>query len=267
MDADFNLWMFETLKAKIQEGVQGNRNIILDSEQEIVLKTENTSIKTETESPNYDTNNINNTPKISPECLAISQILNIENKLQYVILNPRLELLKNEKFLYKRLFMRLSENMHYEVLKYLNSEELIGLRGCNLGGFQLSSNQILRKRIGNYLGNIKPFIFHLESQQVAQFIIALFEQVNSWKLISFEEMNIESIQLIYLSRAFKFLPGIAILKLRNIYIYIYIIERNLIGDEGIYELSENLKSIPNLEELYLRRVKVLSLFRREQDRK
>ena len=58
----------------------------------------------------------------------------------------QLEELKNNKFLTKRLVNKLSENMHYEVLKYLNSDELLQIRAIKLGG----SNKILRSRIGNY---------------------------------------------------------------------------------------------------------------------
>ena len=68
----------------------------------------------------------------------------------------RLEGLKREKFLTNRVFKRVSENMHYEILKFINSRDLLGIRGTNLGGYQITSNKLLRHRIKNYFIKLKP---------------------------------------------------------------------------------------------------------------
>ena len=75
----------------------------------------------------------------------------------------RLEKLREDKFLTCRMFSKLSENMHYEILKYLNSLHLLQIKSCTLGGYQVTSNNILRSRIKNYIkvkkfniGDMKP---------------------------------------------------------------------------------------------------------------
>ena len=65
-------------------------------------------------------------------------------------LTKRLKQLSVTKFLSEKLFKRLSENMHYETLKYLNCKDLLEVRGVKLGGYQLTSNKLLRSRIKNY---------------------------------------------------------------------------------------------------------------------
>ena len=68
--------------------------------------------------------------------------------------SERLEELINNKFLTNRIFKRISENMHYEIFKYIDSETLLKTRELNLGGYQLISNPILRPRIKNLM-NLK----------------------------------------------------------------------------------------------------------------
>ena len=53
-----------------------------------------------------------------------------------------------------RIFERVSENMHYEIFKFLNSKDLLEIRATKLGGYQLTSNLVLRSRIKNYLSKI-----------------------------------------------------------------------------------------------------------------
>ena len=67
----------------------------------------------------------------------------------------RLSKLIADKFLSSRIFKRISENMHYEIFKYLNALNLVNIRGTNLGGYQLTSNNILRSRIKNYFPHLK----------------------------------------------------------------------------------------------------------------
>ena len=64
----------------------------------------------------------------------------------------RLNQLKVEKFLTMKTFKELSENMHYETFKYLNCKDLLGIRSTNLGGYQLTSNILLRSRIKTIFG-------------------------------------------------------------------------------------------------------------------
>ena len=44
--------------------------------------------------------------------------------------------------------------MHYEIFKFLNSKDLLEIRATKLGGYQLTSNLVLRSRIKNYLSKI-----------------------------------------------------------------------------------------------------------------
>ena len=67
----------------------------------------------------------------------------------------RLDALKEIKFLSTRIFQTLSENIHYEMFKYLDYRDLLEVRRTKLGGFQLTSNKILRARIKNYLPELK----------------------------------------------------------------------------------------------------------------
>ena len=67
--------------------------------------------------------------------------------------------LQESKFQTRKLFWKISENMHYEILKYLNSTELIVIRGASLGGYQIVSNPILRARIKNYYSRNKAIRF------------------------------------------------------------------------------------------------------------
>ena len=64
--------------------------------------------------------------------------------------NESLNQLKYTKFLTQRIFSRVSENMHYEIFKYMDCYELLQVRAITLGGFQLTSNKLLRSRIKNY---------------------------------------------------------------------------------------------------------------------
>ena len=59
----------------------------------------------------------------------------------------KLEQLKHTKFLTQRVFQRISENISYEVCKYVNSQDLLQIRTVTLGGFQLVSSTTLRARI------------------------------------------------------------------------------------------------------------------------
>ena len=62
----------------------------------------------------------------------------------------RFTFLKKDIHLSKRVFQRISENMHYEIFKNLDCIDLLSLRGTSLGGYMLTSNNLLRTRIQNY---------------------------------------------------------------------------------------------------------------------
>ena len=67
----------------------------------------------------------------------------------------RLSELKEGKFLNQRIFPRISENMHYEIFQYLGPKALLQIRAMSTGGYQLTSNQLLRSRIKNYFPKLK----------------------------------------------------------------------------------------------------------------
>ena len=142
--------------------------------------------------------------------------------------NNRLNALKEEKFLTKRIFERLSENMHYEIFKFLNRKELLELRATNLGGFQLTSNKILRSRIRNYFHKLQPYmieknkIYTSNLELCHRLIELLFEQTGR-KVLDFDEIGCkdEWINTDILTSIMKLHPDIEGINLGK-YIYIYI---------------------------------------------
>ena len=72
-------------------------------------------------------------------------------------MSRRLEVLEGVKYLDNRIFKRISENMSYEIFKYINSGDLLEIRSLTLGGYQITSSTLLRGRIKNYL-KFKPFV-------------------------------------------------------------------------------------------------------------
>ena len=102
------------------------------------------------------------------------------------VLTDRLAYRKEERFLTNRVLGRISENMHYEIFKYLDSRDLLEVRITKLGGFQLTSNKLLRSRITNYL-DIKP-ILHLNADRAENIhnLRVFFEQIGQNKIV-FEE--------------------------------------------------------------------------------
>ena len=96
----------------------------------------------------------------------------------------RLTGLKNERFLTHRVLQRISENMHYEIFKYVDWKQLLEIRGINLGGYQLISNRILRSRISNYCPIKFPKIKVLELDKVIEDsrIKLIFEQTGRAEL-------------------------------------------------------------------------------------
>ena len=130
--------------------------------------------------------------------------------------DARLEHLKQTKFLTQRLFPKISENMSYEIFKFMNPEDLLQIRALTLGGFQLISNTTLRARIKNYLKD--KYISLTLLFENKRKIDLLFEQkgervlsLNSLKANEVKELN-ENLQFIPNLQSFK-LGNINIIKL------------------------------------------------------
>ena len=105
----------------------------------------------------------------------------------------RLAELKNEKYLIFKVFEALSENMHYELFKYLNSQELLQIRVLKLGGYLLTSNPLLRSRIKNYFQDLSPRLSQNYTENVHK-LHCLFGQIGLNKL-SLRQRNIRNIPL------------------------------------------------------------------------
>ena len=112
--------------------------------------------------------------------------------------------------------------MHYEIFKNLNFKELLNIRSLKLGGYQLTSNKILRERIKNYAINIKlDFDKSVDEKKIVRRIKLMFEQtglyrlrINGWK---FKKLN-----GICLLKSFQYIPETEDLILSTmILVYIY----------------------------------------------
>ena len=146
---------------------------------------------------------------------------------------PRLSLLKEDRFLTHRILVRISENMHYEIFKYLNFQDLLEIRGLGLGGFQLTNNNILNSRIGRSIVELHPSLslnpYDIkDNQNIFEFIFELTE--NQRLALNF-----------------------------SIYIYIYIAYSNMhwllildnFGGSVVTALVDNIQLLSNLYKLDL----------------
>ena len=98
----------------------------------------------------------------------------------------RLDELRETKFLTHRVFMRISENMSYEIFKFVDSIDLLQIRCISLGGYQLISNPILRARIKNYLKD-KPIAYVNDLLIHINKTMLLFEQKGE-RVLSFRSL-------------------------------------------------------------------------------
>ena len=116
----------------------------------------------------------------------------------------QLEELKKSQYLTKRIFHKISENMHYEIFKYIDNKELLVIRSLKLGGYQLTSNKLLRSRIKNYFPqtNIRITIDTTIIDKAIQRLKHLFEQTNN-NFIHFHESK--TLKFDNLSKIFKVL--------------------------------------------------------------
>ena len=132
--------------------------------------------------------------------------------------HKRLKYLKEAKFLTQRIFRRISENMSYEIFKFLNAQDLLQIRASTLGGFQLVSNITFRAKIKNYFK---------EKMISSNELIANSTKVN----LLLEQTNIYSSQ--------------------NIIEYLNLIFKYNFRDEGAIIISEVLKINQTLKNLNL----------------
>ena len=122
--------------------------------------------------------------------------------------NPRLLNLRRERFLTNRIFQRISENIHYEIFKYLDASELLEIKLTNIGGYQLTSNQLLRSRIRNYFNKI---YFNLkESSDVKSNTrkIQLIIEQTGILILEFENMKLKEKEIIMFSQILKNIPQV-----------------------------------------------------------
>ena len=153
--------------------------------------------------------------------------IEITNKIE--VYSDRLEILKSQRFLTERIFRKISENMHYEIFKYLNSKELLQIRSTKLGGFQLVSNKILRSRIKNYFDKLYFRLYDQEDLNIEkedQRAKLIFEQ-SGCQVLDFGKVKIGERQVRgfvgLLKENKSILKGINIGTYYELYIYIYIL--------------------------------------------
>ena len=180
----------------------------------------------------------------------------------------RLKELKESKFLTNRVFIKICENMHYEVFKNLNSRDLLELRAVNIGGYQITSNSILRNRIKNYISNISPKYTFLKAniKLNIQRINFVFEQMGN-EVLSFADNKLGKGEIGPFALVLKHIPQLKEIILCNcvdiyiyIYKYIYIAENN-IGDKEMLSLTKSLKNIPDLRSIRLCMYSYFCLYR------
>ena len=147
----------------------------------------------------------------------------------YIYSPKRLEELKYKKFLTKRILTRISENMHYEIFKYLDGKDLLEVRAITLGGYQLTTNKILRSRIGNYLES-KIYLTKKDIEENINRIKLIFQfQKTSNYSLNLGGTQIGNQGLVILTKVLKSMHDIYISQLYTcIYIYILIRTNKLV---------------------------------------
>ena len=130
----------------------------------------------------------------------------------------KLEEFKLTKYLTKKIFSRLSENIHYELFKYLTAEELLVIREVNNGGFQLTSNKLLRSRIKNYF-----YILHPEFSENSPDMEIQIKLILEWtgkNVLCLAGMKLREKQINELSYAIRQIPYIEEFNLGRLFMYI-----------------------------------------------
>ena len=130
--------------------------------------------------------------------------------------NTRLEELKTHKYLSKKCIPRISENMHYEIFKYLDAIDLLQIRSTNLGGYQLCSNTMLRSRIYNYLPEFKPIFLRMNMKEKATKINLMSEQIGVKFIFRLDILECLCKTIREVLPIFQFMPSILHLDLSNL---------------------------------------------------
>ena len=133
--------------------------------------------------------------------------------------SERLKELKLEKFLTQRIFRRISENMHYEIFKYLNYKDLLQIRFSSLSGYQLTSNPLLRSRIKNYMKIIPDLSRSYSLEENKRKLGCMFEQTGNNK-ITLKGIKWKDLHFAQFTDLLQDFPNISHLNMGN-YIYIY----------------------------------------------
>ena len=130
----------------------------------------------------------------------------------------RLKNLKREKFLSKRFFIKISENMHYEIFKYMTQKDLLNIRACKLGGYQLTSNELLRSRIKNYFRYFRPDLDLGEDSNVDLNIkrISLINEQGKKKL-NFEGLGINALGMNQFVKVLPYVSDLLEIRFGNLY--------------------------------------------------
>ena len=123
----------------------------------------------------------------------------------------RLDHLKQSKYQTHRIFTKISENMSYEIFKYVNSGDLLEIRALKLGGYELISNTYLRARIKNYMKD-KPIISLPNLQVGSRRINLLFEQKGE-RTLSFNSLKDKKVE--ELTQILKLIPKLETLNMSN----------------------------------------------------
>ena len=130
----------------------------------------------------------------------------------------QLSVLEDERFQSKRVFRKMSENMHYEIFKYMNFRELLTVRGTNLSGYQLTSNKNMRSRIKNYFirDTFYPFLYlntliHQVTDYPKKFLV-MVQQMGKEEL-NLCSMNIHEQECPKICEIFKCMPHLHSLNL------------------------------------------------------
>ena len=133
----------------------------------------------------------------------------------------RLTTLKNQRFLTAKFFAKLSENMHCEIFKNLNSKELLQIRATKLGGFQLTSNPNIRYKIGNNFKYIFPEFSFENTGRDVRLLQHLFEQTGEYKL-PLGLMILRDEGITQISGVLKYITMVRHIDLSKYYIDIYL---------------------------------------------
>ena len=98
-------------------------------------------------------------------------------------------------------FKRVSIDLHFKILTYLDSKDLLEIRATKLGGYQITSNCRLRGKIGNYFSLIQPKLTSKLRANVRK-IKLIFEQTGR-KALNFSSIQLSNDRIKILVNALK----------------------------------------------------------------